>query len=421
MKNNFFQAFESRSFTFLWIGEVLTQIAGNLFNFYLLIFAFELNKSSLDVSRIVLSFTIPAILFGVLAGAYVDRWEKKKVLYTINILRAVLLFFLAIFHGSFWFLFIVSLLFSFLTQFFIPAESPIIPLLVSEEKLLSANALFGLGLFGSILFAYVISGPLLLAFKETGSLVFLGMLLLIGALFIRYIKVGKAEKNGIEEATSLSFQKELKHAFGIISKTRAIYQSLVILAMTQVLTLIIATLVPGYATTVLNMPVEQFAFIFIAPAAIGTVLGAIIIVNLLSKMVKETLVTIGIFLFGLAMLILPYGSQIASRDIVHTLNTVLPANLDITNLHIIIFLAFFIGIANSLVFVPSNTLLQERTSEEVRGKAYGVLNTLVGLLSFLPILVVGGLADRFGVASVIMGIGGVVLLLGFYRVALGEK
>jgi MFS family permease len=421
MKNNIFRAFESKSFLFLWLGEIFTQISGNLFTFYLLIFAYELHKASTDVSRIVISFTVPAILFGVVAGAYVDRWEKKKVLYVINISRTVLLLFAAFFHGDFWILFVVSFLFSLFTQFFIPAESPIIPLLVTERQLLSANALFGLGLFGSILFAYVISGPLLLAFKETGSLLFLAFLQLMGAVFIYFIKIEKKEPIKTEETGNLSFQKELKHAFTVISRTRAIYQSLVILAMTQVLTLIIATLVPGYAVTVLNMPVEQFVFLFITPAAVGTVLGAVIIVNLLSRVVKETLVTIGIFLFGFAMFIMPYGSQIASREFVKDMNAILPSNLDITNLHIVVFLAFFIGIANALVFVPSNTLLQERTNEEVRGKAYGVLNTLVGLLSFLPILVAGGLADTFGVSKVIIGIGVVVLVLGFYRVAFGEK
>lgn len=136
---------------------------------------------------------------------------------------------------------------------------------------------------------------------------------------------------------------------------------------------------------------------------------------------KETLVTIGIFLFGFSMFILPFGSKIASREFIQLINQSLPQKLDITNLHILIVLAFIIGIANSLVFVPSNTLLQERTSEEVRGKAYGVLNTLVGILSFIPIILVGGFADTYGVSTVIIGIGVAILLLGFYRVAFGEK
>lgn len=421
MNNHILRAFGSKSFLFLWIGEVFTQVSGNLFNFYLLIFAFELQQSSSDVSKIVISFTIPAILFGVLAGAYVDRWEKKKVLYLINILRTVLLLVLAIFYGNFWFLFVTSFLFSLLTQFFIPAESPMIPQLVPKDKLLSANALFGLGLFGSALFAYVISGPLLLAVHETGSLVFLAGMQMIGAACIYFVKVEKKEKITTADEETLSFQKELKQAFSIISRTRAIYQSLVILAMTQVLTLILATLIPAYATTVLKLPIEKFVFLFITPAAIGTVLGAIIIVNFLSKFVKETLVTIGIFLFGFSMFVLPFGSKIASREFVQLMNQSLPQNLDITNLHILIILAFIIGIANSLVFVPSNTLLQERTSEEVRGKAYGVLNTLVGILSFVPIILVGGFADTYGVSTVIIGIGVAILLLGFYRVAFGEK
>jgi hypothetical protein len=54
---------------------------------------------------------------------------------------------------------------SLVTQFFIPAETPIIPLLVRKELLLSANALFGMGIYASIFLAYALSGPLLFIFE----------------------------------------------------------------------------------------------------------------------------------------------------------------------------------------------------------------------------------------------------------------
>ena len=422
MNTNFFQAFKSKPFLNLWLGEVFTQIAVNLFNFYLIVFVFNLTQSSTAVSAIVVSFTVPAILFGILAGAYVDRWDKKKVLLFTNISRALIIFILAFFHMNIWMLFLASFLVSLITQFFIPAESPMIPQLVRKDHLLSANALFGLGIFGSVLFAYVISGPLLLQFKAMGSLLILAGLLVVGAVCISFIKEKYSdEDHDIRHTHQLTFHNEVRHAFNIIARTKAIYESLVILAMTQVLTLVIATLIPGYAEKVLGMAVEEFSFLFITPAALGTVIGAVVIVNMLSRFMKEKLVTFGIFLFGVSMLILPYGSRIASRDIVSTLNSFLPPYMDITNLHILVFLAFFMGLANALVFVPSNTLLQERTSDEVRGKAYGVLNTLVGILSFGPILLAGGLADQFGVAAVIIGIGVTVLLSGLYRVVMGHN
>jgi MFS family permease len=85
-------------------------------------------------------------------------------------------------------------------------------------------------------------------------------------------------------------------------------------------------------------------------------------------------------------------------------------------LHIMVVLAFILGVANSFIFVPANTLLQEKTSDEIRGKIYGFLNSFVGILSLLPILIVGGLSDLIGVGVVIAIIGACLLVLGVVRV-----
>ena len=84
--------------------------------------------------------------------------------------------------------------------------------------------------------------------------------------------------------------------------------------------------------------------------------------------------------------------------------------------HIMVVLAFILGIATSLVFVPANTVLQEETSDESRGKVYGVLNTLIGVMSIIPVIVVGGLSDLIGVKVVITGMGIVVLIIAVIRI-----
>ena len=88
--------------------------------------------------------------------------------------------------------------------------------------------------------------------------------------------------------------------------------------------------------------------------------------------------------------------------------------LDINVLHIMVFLAFILGLANSFVFVPANTILQEKTTDEVRGKIYGFLNSIIGALSLVPIIIVGGLSDLIGVGFVITGIGISILLAGIF-------
>jgi len=417
MKNHFLRALSEKSFFNLWMGEVFTQVAANLFYFFLILIVYKQTQSNTAVSVAVVSFTIPAILFGSIAGVFVDRWNKKYVLIITNILRALLLILLAFYLNNLYVIYFVSFIVSILTQFFIPAESPMIPLVVRTKNLLSANALFGMGVFGSILIAYMLSGPLILLIGQVNTLLLLALLLFIGAIFISFVKLtyGK-QKRSNEFPTQSNILRDMKHTLLLISRTREVSQSLFLMALSQVLILILATIAPGYANQVLGISVEEFPLLFVAPAAVGMLIGAIILVNVFHSHPKEKVITAGILLSGLAMLCLPFGSKVASRDFVQTLNIYLPHIFDITILHIMAVIGFILGVANSLVFVPANTLIQEKTTDEFRGKIYGFLNAIIGAVALLPILIVGGLSDVIGVAWVIGGIGIGLLIYGFTRI-----
>ena len=166
MKHPILEALSIKSFSYLMLSELFSQIAMNLLIFVLLILVFNLVRSSISVSGVILAFTIPALFFGILAGIYVDRWNKKHVLFYTNLLRAVLVFPLFFLNTSLFAIYVITFLVSLATQFFIPAEAPIIPLIVEKRLLLSANALFSMGIFASILIAYAVSGPFLLFFGD---------------------------------------------------------------------------------------------------------------------------------------------------------------------------------------------------------------------------------------------------------------
>ena len=417
MNAHFLRVFSERSFLFLWIGEVFTQISTNLFNFFLLLVVYKLTHSNTAVSGIVLTFTIPAIFFGSVAGVYVDRWNKKYVLIITNSIRALLLVLLAFMLHNVAMIYIISLLFSILVQFFIPAESPMIPLVVRKQFLLHANALFGLAIFGSILVAYVLSGPILILFQPFYSVLLFAAMLFIGAIFITFIKPEYAKRAAShKKVKQVNFLNDIKQTLSFMRHTKTISHSLFLLSLSQILILILATVAPGYSSQVLGIPVEQFPIIFVTPAALGMVIGSVVLVNIFHNHPQQRIITTGIFLSGIAMLLLPFGSKVASRAIVHDINLYLPHTFTITILHIMVVLAFILGLANSLVFVPANTRLQEHTSDEMRGKIYGFLNTFIGLLSLVPIIIVGGLSDLIGVGTVIIGIGVSLLLLGFINI-----
>ncbi len=422
-ENHILKTLQIRPFLFLILSEFFSQFSMNIFNFILLIVVFAIARSNSAVSGVVIAFTFPTIIFGILAGVLVDRWNKKNVLFLTNFLRALLVVPLFFLSGEIFIIYAVIFGVSILTQFFIPAETPMIPVLVKRKYLLSANAIFGMVMYSSIFLAYALSGPILVLLGKQNVFVFITVFFLIAAFFAWIIKIKKKDvvRDLANTNITLSFSDEIKTLLTLISKTKSLSHALFSLTIAQVIIFVLAVIGPGYAQSVLRIKVESFPLFFVTPAVIGLTLGAIIIGSFLHKKSKSYLTKVGLVVLGFAILLLPYGAKLESREFIQLINFYLPLFLQINILHIMIVLAFIIGFATAFVFIPANTILQEETSDESRGKIYGLLNSLVGVLSFVPVLAVGGLADLIGVKAVITGIGIIVLIIAAVRIFITDK
>ena len=69
--------YRNRHFMFLWMAQAISQIAQNAINFGLLVLVQERTNSTTHMAVAVLSFILPGVIFGILAGVVVDRAEKK--------------------------------------------------------------------------------------------------------------------------------------------------------------------------------------------------------------------------------------------------------------------------------------------------------------------------------------------------------
>ncbi len=82
---------------------------------------------------------------------------------------------------------------------------------------------------------------------------------------------------------------------------------------------------------------------------------------------------------------------------------------------VVALLVLILGLMNGLISIAAQTLLQEHTTDETRGKVFGALNMMVNIAATAPILFAGILADLIGVTRVVLVLG--VLLFVF---ALGQ-
>jgi len=118
-------------------------------------------QSAAHMSVAVLTVVLPSVIFGLVAGAYVDRRDKRLVLIGTNLLRAGLMPLYILMPDRLWLLFAVNFLFATISQFFAPAEVAMIPALVGRRQLLQANSLFNVTFTAAQLGGLVLLGPLL--------------------------------------------------------------------------------------------------------------------------------------------------------------------------------------------------------------------------------------------------------------------
>jgi MFS family permease len=150
------------AFLRLWMAQLVSQTAQNGLMFTLLILVTARTESSLIGSVLVLTFMLPAVLLSLIAGVLVDRWRKRTVLIVTNAIRVALMLSYLVLNRQTPPLLLVTLVFSSVSQFFGPAESSMIPVLVSRRQLISANSFFQLTLTGSQFLGMVVLSPVLL-------------------------------------------------------------------------------------------------------------------------------------------------------------------------------------------------------------------------------------------------------------------
>ena len=121
------QVLRNPRFLSLFGSQILTQVGGNAVLFGLTVTVFGLTDSSTAVSVLLLTFLVPAVVFGAVAGVFVDMFDRRQILVWSNFLRAGLYLLLLIFPDQLLVIYIVTALVATLTTFFGPAEAAIRP------------------------------------------------------------------------------------------------------------------------------------------------------------------------------------------------------------------------------------------------------------------------------------------------------
>ncbi len=194
---------------------------------------------------------------------------------------------------------------------------------------------------------------------------------------------------------------QLREGLEFIRAHRPIIWSLVYLGIAASLVGVLGVLGPEFAREALGLGTKDFVVV-VLPMGFGVVTG-VLLLNSYGKYVHRRRVIEG----GLIILGIMLAALSAAGPISRLLQRAdAPGGLDLSAitslLAVVVVIALVAGIAYAFVAIPAQTQLQEDLPEDVRGRVFGILNMLVSVASFLPIILVGGLSDLIGTTTVML-------------------
>lgn len=410
------------NFLKLWIAQILSLVGLQSLLLLAVILIEDVTKSGIQTAGAIVAFSLPAVIFGPIAGVILDRVSKKTILVASNGLRVAsqaLLALLAylglnnainplLFVGLVYLTIFVT---SAIGQFFAPAEGATMPLILKREELFAANSLFTLTIVAIQVLALIIYVPISVkSFGIVGAFVSLAVFYLAATILLMLLPkddvMRRAKKRRDESGLRRSW-REIGEGWKYTLQHKPLLVAILQFSLVFTIVSVLGEQAPGYANRVLGLATEDAVFVF-SPAGIGILMASLIVVRFGQNLPRYVLPIVGMIVMGLGLLGLGalglYGT-IALQTRFHLMGFTLNGTW------LVGIVAPLLGIGIALVLIPAQTAVQEGATDEVRGRVLTVQLTLANALSIPLLLAAGGLSDLVGISQILMISGFILFLL----------
>ena len=447
-----FASLRYRNFTFLWLGQLTHAFALWIDQLAKPLFILHLGGSAADLGLILVARTVPAVIFGMLAGVIADNFNRRTVL----LITKVVVFFLSVGFTvlvvtgvvEMWHIFVYNILRGMTMAFDQPARRAMIPSIVPSHLVTNAMALSTGSMTAMRIGGAAVAGILVATSGFGVTYTVMTAIYLVAILFTWMLRPADHQRSGYQGVRSMGndFKEGLRYAWmvpdirGILIISlgwfmfgMAFMQVFAPLFAAQVLTVDrdgtgVNSLVNWLADppgTVVDpaegeaaagdntgtevVPVEGEAAVgedgekqvkgaklfgaMLSVAAVGSTIGALILASINPSRFRGVIMLVLLFAFG--WLLIGFSASTYAQSVPLALLVLL-----------------FLGLGQAGFFPLINAVLVEKAHETMRGRVLGVL-ALDRALTMAGGAGAGFLANAMGaqIAQIIFGIGLVITAL----------
>jgi MFS family permease len=401
--------FRQRNFSLLWVGQFISVIGDWVLFIALPFYTYSLTGSVLATGAMFIVSTLPRLVLGSVAGVFVDRWDRKRTMIMADVLRVLLVAMLLFVRSRdwLWLIYLSAFLESVVSQFFNPAKSAIIPLLVGEKDLLAANSLNGLSDALTRLVGSALGGALMgwLGFSsvvllDAGSFLFSALMI---SLILMPARPGfsgvRPETQPAAPPTSdaseasgagiLGVWRDWVAGLRLVRQERLLLMLFIVLAVAFLGDSMITVLIVPLVKVLMGGGAQLLGWLM-AAQGVGGLLGGLLVGGIGKRFAPRRLSALG--LVGTGIIIL--------------------AVVSIPHSALVLPLMAVAGLAAAAWLISSEILLQMGTSDQFRGRIFGTLGTTSALAGLVGMLLAGALTDWLGLVPILCISGGLYILSG---------
>ena len=407
------------AFRNIWFAQLAAQLADKFLLFSLIILAYHISGGSTPVAVTLLTYTVPAVAMGPIAGVVADRYDRKQIMAWTNYGRAAVVAFIPLaalvpaLRGDFVHLLVITFIFSTVGQLFGPAEAAAIPTILPRAALITANSMALL----TMVLTLVVGGalaPLVSRIDLYAPYWCAVVLLVLGGVLISISPIPAGNQSAADPAAASvnafrSLLRDMKQGVDALRADRSLMLAFGQVSLAVLVLFMLFALAPAFVTTVIGIGAQD-SYTILVPATGGAILSAVLLGQFARNIDRGKLLSGSMIANGLTLLALAAVPQLM-RQVPD-----LRAHARLTGAAI----SLFLGMEFGAILIPAITHLMENTSDRVRGRIFALLYMVINGVTALPVLIAAALADTIGTGHVIGGLG-VLLALGGLFVAIATR
>lgn len=375
-----------RAFTIVWFGQLVSLTGTGMTQFAIALWAWEITGQATALALVGFFAFAPTILFSPIAGALVDRWDRKLVMMLSDLaagLSTIILLLLFLSDNlQIWHLYIAGAFTGVFQAFQFPAYSAAISTMIPKEQYGRADAMMGLAEAASGIFAPILAGAAYAVIRLGGIMTIdiITFLVAIGTLLLVHIpqpqisEMGKAARGSLLQESIFGFRY-------ILARPSLLGLQLVFFCGNFLSSIAFVLLTPMLLARTGNNELAvggiQSAF------GIGGVVGGLALSAWGGPRRRVHGVLLGWIFLGIGTVLFGLGQALPVWFVV----------------------AFFTTLFNPLVNASNQAIWQAKTSPDIQGRVFSTRAMIAQVTGPLGMLIAGPLADNvFGPAMMPEGV-----------------